>query len=187
VNSYDALSPDKIRAPFAKIGIATVTIAWLCACSPAVQLLDDVTGSADIQPTGEAFFESTGGWDYGRIALIEPYQAVSVDDKTWSINLRTRSIQYQYTVTVTKLDVIDRKAIVTYAPNATLAGEQAAHVWFVIIPSENVERGFTDKADFSAYLTHSGIPAPNLTAANAVYQDLLANGSLPWFPDTCSD
>jgi hypothetical protein len=72
-------------ASFINLIVATAAAALmllsLTSCGP---LLD-----VDVQPTGAAFFESTGGWDYKRIPLIEPYEAVSVYKETWTIDLKT--------------------------------------------------------------------------------------------------
>ena len=94
------------------LGLTVAVILALCVFGSFIQLLGDVTSSANVQPTGVAFFESTGGWDYRRIALIEPYQAVSIDRKTWTIGLQRDelSVRYQTLAYITnlKLDVIDK-------------------------------------------------------------------------------
>ena len=168
------------------IGLIDVTItviSMLFILTSCGTFVDDLTDSADIQPTGVAFFESTGGWDYRRIPLIEPYQAVSSDKKTWTIDLKTDSIRYQYSVSSTKLDVINDRFIITYAPNAALRGERFNEVWFVIVPEENIEKGFAKEEEFSAYLKDNGIDNPNLTDANKLYEELVTNGYLEWFPE----
>ena len=72
-------------------GVTVAAVAMLFVFSSCTAFLDDVTDSADVQPTGVAFFESAGGWDYRRIPLIEPYQAITTDKKTWTIDLKTDS------------------------------------------------------------------------------------------------
>ena len=103
------------------VGVAIVGYIYF------VQLLDEVAISIDDQPTGEAFFESTGGWDYRRIPLIEPYQAINTND-LWLINLQTDSIRYQSSAGATKLDVIDKQYIVTYVADKLFSGAQADEV-----------------------------------------------------------
>jgi hypothetical protein len=179
------------------IGLTLVVILALCVLVFFVQLLGDVTGSANVQPTGVAFFKSTGGWDYRRIALIEPYQAVSIDGKTWSI-YRAEKYGATPTIRVTggdelsqtlayvtnlKLDVIDKRFIVAYAPNTWLGEEQVNEVWVVIIPEENIKKGFTHREEFLAYLDDKGIDQPNLTDANELYKELANKSYLEWFPE----
>lgn len=178
-------------------GLTLVVIAVLCIFVSFVQLLGDVTGSAHVQPTGVAFFKSTGGWDYRRIALIEPYQAVSINGKTWSIyqaekysatptvrvTARDELSQTLADVTNLRLDVIDKRFIVAYAPNTWLGEEHVNEVWVVIIPEENIKRGFTIKEEFLAYLNEKGIEQANLTDANELYEELANKGYLKWFPE----
>lgn len=169
------------------IGLILAVILVLCVFVSFIQLLDDVTSSANVQPTGVAFFESSGGWDYRRIALIEPYQAVSIDRKTWTLGLERDelSVRYQTLVNITnlKLDVIDKRFIVAYAPNTWLDGEQVNEVWVVIIPEENIEKAFTNEEEFLTYLKHRGIDQPNLIDANELYKELGNKGYLEWFPE----
>jgi hypothetical protein len=140
--------------------------------------------TTEAPPTGVAFFESTGGWDYSRMALIEPYQARSVDNKTWSIGLRTDSIRYQGSVgKITKLNVIDKRLIVTYSLDTVLGGERVDELWFIIIPEENIEKGFLTEESFLAYLGDEGIDSPNLTDVNELYEELVNKGYLEWFPE----
>ncbi len=179
------------------IGLTLAVILVLCVLASFVQLLDDVTSSANVQPTGVAFFESSGGWDYRRIALIEPYQAVSIDRKTWLV-YQAEKYSVTPTIRVTagdelsetlayvtnlKLDVIDKRFIVAYAPNTWLDGERVNEVWVVIIPKKNIEKGFTNEEEFLAYLDDQGIDYPNLTDANELYKELGNKGYLIWYPE----
>jgi hypothetical protein len=165
------------------ISVIVVSMLALFVFRSCVAFLDDVTRSSDAQPTGVAFFESGGGWDYRRIPLIEPYQAISSDKETWTIDLRTDSIRYQYSIGPTKLDVVNDKFIIIYALNAALGGERFNEVWFVIIPEENNEIGFTKEEEFLTYLEDKGIANPNLTDVNKLYDEFVNKGYLEWFPE----
>ena len=162
----------------------TVVLVFMLGISMFfVQLLDEVTRSWDEQPTGVGFFESGGGWDYRRIALIEPYEARSIDKETWLIGSKVDSTRYQSSILVTELDVVEGRYIITYAPDALLGGEQFADVWFVIIPEENVEEGFSTEESFLAYLEDRGIERPDLIDVNQLYQEFVDKGYLEWFPE----
>lgn len=158
------------------VGVAIVGVVFF------VQLLDEVTSSIDDQPTGEAFFKSTGGWDYKRIPLIEPYQAINTND-SWFIDLQTDTIRYQNLAGATKLDVIDKQYIVTYGADKLFSGTQADEVWFVIIPAENIEVGFTNEENFLTYLKDRGIDEFNLRDIDGLYEELGNKGYLDWFPE----
>ncbi len=166
------------------IGLTIVVMLILFICFGFIQIFDEVTKSIDDQPTGDDFFMSQGGWDYRRIALIEPYHAIdSNNDRLWTIDLKTDSIRYQFSVGATELDVIDNKYIVTYAPNSVLGGEQFDEVWFIIIPEKDIEKGFTTEEKFLTYLKDTGIDHPNLTSVNELYKELGNKGYLKWFPE----
>jgi hypothetical protein len=156
--------------------LAVLMLFILTSCGP---LLD-----ADVEPTGVAFFESTGGWDYRRIPLIAPYEAISISKETWGIGLETDSIRYQPSVSdITKLNVVNSRFIVTYSSNTSLAGELVDELWFIIIPEENIERGFTNEEDFLTYLKENNIDHPNLVDVNELYDELVSKGYLEWFPE----
>ncbi len=169
------------------VGLIIAVILTFCVYVGFLQMLYAVTSSADVQPTGMAFFKSTGGWDYRRIALIEPYQAVSIDKKTWTVGLEKDklSVRFQSLVDITnlKIDVIGKKVIVAYAPNTWLDGERVKEVWVVIIPEEDLEKAFTSEEEVLTYLKNRGINQPNLIDANELYKEYGDRGYLKWFPE----
>lgn len=165
-------------------GIAVIMVIALFAFWFFVMLLDDVTKSVNDELTGEEFYRSTGGWDFRRIPLIEPYQAINVGKNSpWSINLRTDAMKYQFGIDAEELNVIDNKYIITYASNTIFQNRSFEHVWFVIIPEENIEEGFTDEKSFLSYLETRNIHSPDLIETNNLYQQLIDKGYLEWFPE----
>ena len=163
----------------AAIGLLA-SVAWWFGTG----LLEIATASSHEQPSGTAFFESPGGLDYKRIALIEPYQAIDIGDGRWSVDLQTESIRYQDSVNdITKLNVISGTVIVTYSPDTLFAGEHVSDLWFVIIPDTKVESGFMGKGEFLDYLAGMGIDDPGLVSADALYEEMINKGYLEWFPD----
>jgi hypothetical protein len=175
-----------IAAVIPLVGLTCVIIASvsiLSAIRACVPFLDDLTGSPKMQPTGVAFFESTGGWDYRRIGLIEPYQAVSIDKETWRIDLETDSTRHQFSVAAEKLDVVDGRFIIVYSANTIFEGERVDELWFIIIPDQRIEKGFTEEEEFLTYLNGKGIDDPNLRDVNELYTELINKGYLEWFPE----
>ncbi len=177
------------------LGVAAVMLTGLF-CIAAFGLLASVawwfgtglpkiaTDASHEQPSATAFFESPGGLDYKRIALIAPYQAIDIGDGRWSVALQTDSIRYYDSVNdITKLNVISGTVIVTYSSDTLFAGEHVSELWFVIIPGLNVERGFTERDEFLDYLKSMGIDDPGLVSASALYEELVNQGYLEWFPD----
>jgi uncharacterized membrane protein YukC len=167
------------------IAVILLVIFVLFVCFGLAQVLDVMTKSIDDQPTGAGFFDETAGWDYKRIALIEPYHAINTNDnERWVIESTVASADPLSSTSATKLNVIDSKYIVAYAPNAVLGDKRFDKVWFVIIPDENIKEGFTNEEDFLTYLKGKGINSPpNLTNVNELYQELRNKGYLEWFPE----
>jgi hypothetical protein len=153
-----------------------------CSCLP---ILDSITRSPESWPPSETFYTSIGGSDYRRMALIEPYYALSIDKTSWSIELLTDSIRYQPSVNdIRSLAVMDRRYIVTYSTDTLYAGSRVSELWFVIAPEKRIERGFISQADLLAWLeAEAGIRFIWLSDANALYTTLIEQGSLPWFPE----
>jgi hypothetical protein len=168
------------------IGIAGLTIAAILAvlaCRSCTAFLDDLTRSVHDTPTGEDFFESSGGWGYRRIPLIDPYQAVSINEGMWMIELRTDS-RFQSTVAnIEKLNVVNNSHIVSYSTNALVRGERVDELWSIIVPDEGIEMGFTEEHEFLAYLESSGIDELHLIDVDDLYKELVDEGYLEWFPE----
>ena len=135
-------------------------------------------------PKDKDFYNIFKGWDYKRIPLIEPYEAINTNGKLWLINLRTQSIRYQFSAYATNLEVINGNVIIAHASDAPLAGSMNDEVWFVIIPNEKIEKGFKRQADLMAFLNRRKISHLNLTPADQLYEALLQKGFLKWFPST---
>ncbi len=162
-----------------KIGCIILTIIGIVILVPflcLVNLLDEMTKPIYPQPTGRAFFDSTGVWDIDRIALIEPYDATHTGGDLWYISPGGPA---------TKLDVIDKKVIVTYltGPYAYLNDEKVKEVWVVIIAEQGTEHYFTSEDDLFAFLDENGIDRPNLRDIDDIYEELIEQGTLEWYPD----
>ncbi len=166
------------------ISCICLLISFVIASRFFIRLLDDATKSYDVQPVGTSFFDDKGGQDYRRMALIQPYQAISINKDTWRIELKTNSIRYQDSIhDITMLTVLDDGTIITYAFDTLFGGEPVKELWFIIIPTEGVERGFTTDEEFTTYLKEKGIENQNLIDANLLYDELLNDEQPSWFPN----
>lgn len=155
------------------------------ALYPIVAFVDYLTISEDVQPGGDAYFESYGGWDYSRIALVEPYSATSIDkdQKIWNVQLSPKSVRSMPQVWVSKMDVIDQQVILLYAAGEhPFRGDDTRDEWYVIIPSQNIEKQFFNEQDFMSYLGTKGITKINMRDGQDLFQELVAKGCLEWYP-----
>ncbi len=163
-----------------KTSFITIMIIGICILVPflcLVDLMNEVTSPIHPQPTGRAFFDSTGVWDIDRIALIEPYDATSTGGGLWHITpIGGKATQF---------DVIDKKVIVAYLTGrfASLNGERVKEVWFVLLTEQGTKHNFTNEDDLFAFLDENGIDRPNLRDGDDIYEELIEQGTLEWYPN----
>jgi hypothetical protein len=136
---------------------------------PIALYIGEQTESISDQPTGDDFFESYGGNDFRRFALVEPYHAVSLDRKRWSIIAANGEGGPQYPMT--SVDVINQQMIVFDSPNGLA----------VIIPSENLTLALGDM-DLQAFLQERGVRQATLRDPAELMQELEDKGCLEWYP-----
>lgn len=147
----------------------------------------------EVQIPKGSFYHSMGGWDYQRIPLIKPYDAISVDYKElgWLIKSKNESDSYLDSNFIKKIDV---KNAIIYVYNDGLEifgkfespyykGEEYPEVWIIIEPNEKKEVGFTTEKDFLQYIEENNLEIPKFRDINDVYEELKERGVLNWFPD----
>lgn len=182
-----------MKIPSSRFFVVIVIVVLICLCclifslfavTFLAQLFDRVTASPYDLPGQEAFYTSTGGADYRRIALIEPYQAISIDNKTWSIKLITSEIRYQPSVNdIEEIAVIDQKYIITHSLSTSYSGNRVNELWFVIVPATKVEKGFVSQTELLTFLQFDvNTITSKLSPTNDLYAKLLQQGYLEWFP-----
>ena len=173
---------------FVVIAILLVCLSCLIFCLFAVaflvQLFDRITTSPSDLSGQKTFYTSTGAADYRRMALIEPYQAISINGSTWSVELFTGAIRYQPSVNdIEEIAVIDQKYIITHSLNTLYSGNRVNELWFVIVPATKVEKGFVSQADLLTFLQLDVTTVTSkLSQGNDLYAKLLQQGYLEWFP-----
>lgn len=129
------------------------------------------------------FYSKMGGFDYQRIPLFPPYEAMKINKKSWSIKLHTNSIRYQPSINdIVQIGVAD-DLILTYSMDSLLEGVAVKEAWFVIVPSKRIEKGFSDFGSMRSFVEELGVTLPNLQNADEQYQIFSTRESLDWFPD----
>lgn len=129
------------------------------------------------------FYSKLGGFDYQRIPLFPPYQAMKINKKSWSIALHTNSIRYQPSINdIVKIGVGD-DLIISYSVDSLLEGVEVEEVWFVIVPSQRIEKGFSDFDSMISFVQALGMTVPDLQKADEQYKTFSSGESLDWFPD----
>lgn len=138
----------------------------------------------------DPFYRSTGGFDYIRIPLIEPYEAINFDEKfKWYLDLDVSpggDGVYVLAIKDIKKFAIENRAIFIYTEypeeSASGLGEPVLH-WFVLLPDQNSEKGFARERDFQKYLEDTRMQDLNWVDPNDVYRQFNETGCLDWIPD----
>ena len=133
----------------------------------------------------DPFYSDRGGFGtYLRIPLIKPYEAIKVSKEEWRIELQVTKELLELSIhNVTEISVHD-SVIFVYAKGGT----SIRHIiydeaWFVIIPSKNLEKGFTEKEQLLSYLKEQNISEPKLYNANNVYEKFRKEQKINWNED----
>lgn len=162
------------------IFIISIVSLTLISCSGS-QSTDDSRALYD-STTSNTFYSKTTGFDYRRLPLLKPYEAMSINQKTWSIKLQLHSLRYQPSINdITQLG-ISGEVIVSYSKDTLLEGESVADAWFIIIPANSIERGFSDYASMTAFLGEKRKAIPDLKDADQYYKTFIDGDRLDWFP-----
>ena len=145
---------------------------------------DEVSASASNPPSGPSFYEDVGGGDFDRLPFIEPYQAIRINDP-WYMDLHENVLPFNKTGRPIHATVVNQSVIIIEARE----GHEGARniegpVWYVIIPSQNIEKQFNSQVELDDYLQTQGIYSYNLESLDELYQAFVRNGRLAWFPTT---
>jgi hypothetical protein len=156
-------------------------IVFICGCK---FLSDPVSSKSD------AFFQSTGGFDYLRLPLIKPYVAIKGDDNLgWCIDLINSpskdATNYISIERIEKISVQNEIILVytSYKDEGAISLGQELLYWFVLIPDEGIEKGFTTEESFLEFIKSYDINTPNWTDPSIEFQKFEKTGCLAWFPN----
>jgi hypothetical protein len=141
----------------------------------------------------DPFYRSIGDYDFNRLPLIEPYDAITLTGASkksaWQIDLHpsTASTKTYYSEIsdVRKLSV-NKGVIMAYTPyfKQYLKDQGLKNLyWFVIVPSKKVEIGFDNETDFHKYIQSIGIEEPVWIEPDPAFRQFEKTGCLDWIPD----
>jgi hypothetical protein len=131
----------------------------------------------------DIFYERSGGWDYARIPLKKPYELMKLKNgNTWDINLHAMTLQSSIS-NVMGVNVIDGIIVIHSTKKTILRGSEVSEAWFVIIPEKEIEKGFDNQNDFTAYASSVGIKEIKFYSPDIVYQSFMKKWPIDWEKD----
>jgi hypothetical protein len=134
------------------------------------------------------FYLGHGGLNFSRFPLIKPYEAIYIsEDYGWEIGLHGYSKEeFLFSILrVESISVMDGTiAVYSSKPddNKIYNTETKKYKWFVIIPNENIEIGFTNEIDFLNYLKNYGITGVKWQEPNRIWSKFDWTWCLEWIP-----
>jgi hypothetical protein len=128
----------------------------------------------------DSFYTDKGGLDLQRIPLIKPYEAKNWGGD-WRIELQTTQLLELSIHNIKEINVVDSLVLV-YAKGKEVSIKDVKYeeAWFVLIPKENSENGFTNRNEFMQFLLGRGIKSPVFHEVNSVYKEFVKADKINW-------
>ena len=126
------------------------------------------------------FYIKERGLDNKRFPLIKPYEVLCLDgSKEWIMNLEAGTLQFSVS-NIIEVNVIDSIIIVHSSDVTYLKGEKVSSAWFIINPSQQIEKGFADESEFLSELERQGIQKPVFYNIDSLYKEFVETEKLRW-------
>ncbi len=137
----------------------------------------------------DEFYSAWVDWGSPRFPLIKPYAAFYVSENAkWSINLlvpRSRELNHYLNITEIEKVAVNKDVIIVYTSHSQKTGPNDPLItlyWFVIIPNQEIERGFDNETDFIEFIAKYGIEDVKWETPDDINRRFLDTGCLDWIP-----
>ena len=145
----------------------------------------------------DPFYGQGSGLNFARFPLIKPYYAMSIinkPDAKWIIPLETepplKELTYLPEISGVQKIAVFENVIMVYAPDnygySLSKGKKDENIfdWFILIPDEHLEIGFTTEAEFLDYIHWNKLGEPKWLEPVVILQKYdRIGGCLDWIPD----
>lgn len=126
------------------------------------------------------FYTDIGGLGIKRIPLIKPYEVKKVSENEWRIELQTDQLLELSIHNVKAVNIIDSAIIVHAKGEVSIKGVTYVEGWFVIIPSSEIEEGFSNESEFFSYLRKVEVKFSRFYNVEDVYNLFNKNRKINW-------
>ncbi|MGJ1436318.1 hypothetical protein [Sphingobacterium siyangense] len=125
----------------------------------------------------DEFYTQKGEWDSARIPFIKPYEAIIFNKLDgWGMNIIEDSM-----LTDIKEATVDNGFILVHTGKTVMLGVEVNESWWIISPSNKIEKGFTDYRQYLAYLKKVGFKnEPKLHAMNIIANYYDDHDTMDW-------
>lgn len=169
--------------------IVFLSLTYMAGCTPPVQHSDP-------------FYNVSDDFSMNRIPLINPIEVNRLNSfSPWNLELfnalwiKLPKSQEQEVATYygySRVEELEKFAVkdgIIMAYSSYVDEEADAYIlnnyyhWFVMVPSENITRGFHTEDEFREYIQTLGIHDPDWQTPDEAYQQFRKTGCLEWIPD----
>ncbi|QHS54791.1 hypothetical protein GWR56_04230 [Mucilaginibacter sp. 14171R-50] len=136
----------------------------------------------DKQPDVDEFYTQKGGFDFARIPLIKPYEAVvpATGNEYWLIHSVTDTLLFSIPG-VKQLSVSDNKMIFVHGVNTAINYQNVKEGWFVLMPAKNLVKAFLKHENYLNWLHDHGIEKePHLIDPDNIYRYFKNHDTIDW-------
>lgn len=131
---------NKIIYYFLRVFGLTLLLAHLLGCRQTSDQKND------------EFYTQKGEWDSARIPFIKPYEAIIFNKSDgWGMNIIEDSMLADI-----KEATVDNGFILVHTGKTVMQGVEVNESWWIISPSNKIEKGFTDHRQYLDYLKKVG-------------------------------
>jgi hypothetical protein len=157
------------------------SLIFLIMCLTACNSVSDRDADKERQSEDDFYTDRGGFGTFLRVPLIKPYEAQKISKDEWRIHLRiTPDILALAIDHVKEINVVDSLILVYSNGGTAIKHVNYKEAWFVIIPSENIEKGFPKKEDFLDYLKAQNVTVSKLHNVDQVYDRFNETQKIDW-------
>lgn len=136
----------------------------------------------------DSFYAKSSGFDYRRLPLIKPYEAISTNKETWDVQFHVKGKKYPETYVTGVINVkkvaVQNGVLMLFTPDSNFITEGLPiYQWFVVIPEKQVEKGFETEQEFLDYLKGIGMEKPEMKDIDTLHDQFEKTKCLDWIPD----
>lgn len=130
------------------------------------------------------FYTDCAGMDYVRFPLIYPYEVMNADfnNEKWIINLQKGIGRYTSVYKLARVTVVNDLIMAQTEDSSDDIVDEAPLRLFVIIPSKQMEVGFSTEKEFNEYVNKCGIYKIRWWNVRDAFKKFEETDCLPWIP-----
>jgi hypothetical protein len=128
------------------------------------------------------FYTNRGGWDYARLPLVQPYEAMNTapqDVGEWNITFHTE-LKNNAATNVKSVSIIDSVIFIQCGDSTLFKYQYVKSAWYIIGLKKKIEKGFLNEDELKTYISQNNLPTPKWYTMDSLAQIFSNDRKLPW-------